>query len=97
MISQSLATQFPDAQIMDLQLVDTDHTLKVNVTLRTADSITEEDVEQAETLILADLEEPVQLFVVVQQVITAPELTPESEITPEASPEMTPEATAEAG
>ena len=47
-------------------------------------------VQQAETLLLADLEEPVRLFVVVQEIIAAPEATPE--MTPEA--EVTAEVTA---
>lgn len=98
-IVESLEMQFPDADILDIDLKDSEQPLEVDVTLRTSASISVEDVQEAELLIVEDLDEPVRLFVVVQEVIAAPEmtpeLTPEAEVTPE--PEVTPEATEEAG
>lgn len=84
-VFSSLETQFPNARITDISLSQQGTNLRVDVTLRTANPVTIEDVKQAESTLAETLGQAVRLYVIVQEVIAVPE----------ARPEMTPEATAE--
>lgn len=88
-VINSLETQFPDTRITEIALSQEENILLIDVTLRTENIITGDNVQQAETRLSEALEQPVRLFVIVQEVIAAPEImpeiTPEAEVTAEAS------------
>lgn len=89
---QLIATYFEKQmgiiRLMDIDLTTAEDTLEVDATVRVNTAITPADVTQAETALSEQLEQPVRLFLVVQQVITAEAIEsiedmPDAEVTPE--------------
>lgn len=83
----ALQAQFPDGRLAELDITEQESGLtRVDVVLRTAESVTIDDVASAELALENQFEQEFVIYLVVETVLSIPqaEITPEPEVTPEA-------------
>lgn len=85
----ALQNEFVTGRVAEVDIQELEGTLIVDTTIRTADTITVDDVVAAEASLNQQFEQPIQLLVVVETVLSAPL----AEVTEEILPELTPEVT----
>ena len=90
----ALQEQFPSGRIAEVAVTQEDSGIvRVDAVLRTAETITIDDVTDADIALSTQFIRPIRIYLVVETVLSNPEL--EVELTPEISPEVTPEAEGE--